>query len=664
MPQATDCWISDVAWYPCTHDRPLRVGRSQLPPGPATTRSLLKFDVQEAIPDVATVDLATLELTPSGTNEGLNVDLHAVTRDWNPDLVTWTHADTGEPWSAPGGDFNQLPAYSVIDAGTETDECEVTSIVSSWVSGAENFGLLIKASDETEGSIQYVSARDQNNAGIPKLFIEWSIPPETIHVVPIFECVERNIGGGYSAYFGYENLSTDETGNLVDVSIEVGTRNSIAPASYEAVLPEEYVVPQIIEGRPGRTPPGATDQGAFVIEYWDGTTTVEWTLQGRSAIANVNVSCSDVTHSVNSHARIQTAFDRGDIDLVDAAEAQMLALVDSPALPIQFRRQAGDAPAEFPLNWYSQAFAQMSVAEREQVAESLGFPDSPATNLPEESRVAPTQNPLPEWSDCLQVTTMILYLEFSCEVIVNEGDAIVIVPPGPGAGPGEIQISPADFKILFNVGGDEVEPISTKQTGRPDIVFEVIAEAVHAMNYFADRGYDTPNDFIVLITSHVHDDRGFATPSIGMYPGIPWHRVPGFVGLNASPVPDLVHHEIFHQIQYEYAPFYRVGSDYDIHWWMEATARWAQHQLQDRSSSPYAYAANLPDFLGTPHYRLDLGFDLFDLGDRRKYGSFIVAEYLDTISPSDEAIRLTWDSIRNWNSPISSIRERMFYFGR
>ncbi len=117
--------------------------------------------------------------------------------------------------------------------------------------------------------------------------------PVTMRVEPIFECWAPEPGGTWSAYFSYENLST-QNGVPVSVTIPLGnSSNKLSPPAAETLglLPIKFGVPGLIVGHPGRTAFGTAEPKAFVVRGWRGSALV-WKLDGKTATAPAAVSAA------------------------------------------------------------------------------------------------------------------------------------------------------------------------------------------------------------------------------------------------------------------------------------------------------------------------------------------------------------------------------------
>lgn len=106
-------------------------------------------------------------------------------------------------------------------------------------------------------------------------------PPvnENADIRPILECVAANADGSFTAFFGFENRHGSP------VMIPFGTNNRITPAAYDRRQPQAFRMPNVVPGRPGRTPfyPGH----AYTVTFQTGQQVV-WKLGRRTSTASTN----------------------------------------------------------------------------------------------------------------------------------------------------------------------------------------------------------------------------------------------------------------------------------------------------------------------------------------------------------------------------------------
>jgi hypothetical protein len=78
---------------------------------------------------------------------GEYMDLYRVTRNWQESTVTWNIAQTGQSWSAAGGDYTELLGQvPLLSGGNHVfyPGVHITDIVQKWVNGtANNYGMLL-----------------------------------------------------------------------------------------------------------------------------------------------------------------------------------------------------------------------------------------------------------------------------------------------------------------------------------------------------------------------------------------------------------------------------------------------------------------------------------------------------------------------------------------
>ncbi len=120
--------------------------------------------------------------------------------------------------------------------------------------------------------------------------VEPPFEPEA-EVVPIFECYVEQADGTYTAFFGYENSTVGEDGELVEITVPFGADNALSPVALDGVQPTSFGFPDVVDGRPGRTAFEDVEPNAFIVEGWDGSDIV-WTLLGETATASLATNCA------------------------------------------------------------------------------------------------------------------------------------------------------------------------------------------------------------------------------------------------------------------------------------------------------------------------------------------------------------------------------------
>jgi hypothetical protein len=97
-------------------------------------------------------------------------------------------------------------------------------------------------------------------------------------ISPIAECVIEELDGTLTANFGYENNYGEK------VRVPQGGDNKITPSAFDGPQPIYFIMPNIYDGRPGRT---LIDAGVFSINFDpDQVSDVVWTLGNSTATAS------------------------------------------------------------------------------------------------------------------------------------------------------------------------------------------------------------------------------------------------------------------------------------------------------------------------------------------------------------------------------------------
>lgn len=169
---------------------------------------LIRWDLS-ALPADITLQEATLELYrfDGEVNGDMEVALHRLTRGWSEgsgidfwpgdgyaaDGATWNHARPGEPWTAPGGDYDPTVLDQVTIAAAFDDDwirLDATEGVRAWVEqGQPNEGFLLRALSGEGYHIFYSrNAQDTDASRRPRLVLTYSVgsaeTPATPTTVP------------------------------------------------------------------------------------------------------------------------------------------------------------------------------------------------------------------------------------------------------------------------------------------------------------------------------------------------------------------------------------------------------------------------------------------------------------------------------------------------
>jgi len=114
-------------------------------------RQLVKFDVSSMSGTGLAVKKAYITFSVDEADGATTITAYALSTDWVENQVTWNSYSTGNSWTTPGGDFGNSASSSLTVGQAGTFSLEISaSLVQSWIdSPALNYGLLIKASNET-----------------------------------------------------------------------------------------------------------------------------------------------------------------------------------------------------------------------------------------------------------------------------------------------------------------------------------------------------------------------------------------------------------------------------------------------------------------------------------------------------------------------------------
>lgn len=144
-------------------------------------RGLVQFPLD--LPETAVVQEATFDLflsadpSPEPTS---GVTMHRLEEYWQSSYVTWEQAVWPElHWQDPGGTFEPTGFAS----STAIDESvsgwvnwPLTDLVQGWVHGTvENYGVLVKAVDETEGNLLRFASNQADSGHWPRLTVSYYV---------------------------------------------------------------------------------------------------------------------------------------------------------------------------------------------------------------------------------------------------------------------------------------------------------------------------------------------------------------------------------------------------------------------------------------------------------------------------------------------------------
>ncbi|WP_152990326.1 DNRLRE domain-containing protein [Sphaerimonospora mesophila] len=143
--------------------------------GWVAARAYLKFDTS-ALAGVQVSD-AILRLYKTGVEEdnvfdGSGPKVQRITSDWNQSTLTWA----GRPSITTSGQAS-IPASAVHNGVAEALSWTVTSIVQAWASGTANYGVEVRAANETLDfvNMEFHSAEKTGGAHPPQLVVTYTV---------------------------------------------------------------------------------------------------------------------------------------------------------------------------------------------------------------------------------------------------------------------------------------------------------------------------------------------------------------------------------------------------------------------------------------------------------------------------------------------------------
>ena len=155
-------------------------------------RGLIRFDLT-GLPAGAIVNSAILELNLEGVTSlaATTVAVHQVTTEWQAKLATWNTPSGGVAWTTAGGDYAATPVTTVaIDpAVLGATQFNISSLVSSWMTGTPNYGVLLQAGIDAN-NVRFTSSNSLLPALRPKLTLQLSCPCGVVcdYVPPVTSC--------------------------------------------------------------------------------------------------------------------------------------------------------------------------------------------------------------------------------------------------------------------------------------------------------------------------------------------------------------------------------------------------------------------------------------------------------------------------------------------
>ena len=137
-------------------------------------RSVVKFDLS-SLPTDAAILSAGLDANCATSAHTQDLEVHRLTRAFTSS-VTWNKYDGTNAWTSAGGDFDSsVAATTTASASCDQLHWYVTKLVAQWVNGAQtNYGVLLKATNETTGYDTVLQSEEGNSDLGPELDVVWA----------------------------------------------------------------------------------------------------------------------------------------------------------------------------------------------------------------------------------------------------------------------------------------------------------------------------------------------------------------------------------------------------------------------------------------------------------------------------------------------------------
>ena len=149
--------------------------------------SLLRFDLEGALPPGAQVERARLELwvLSQSNASGLQASVYEVRRPWEESQATWDLARTGQPWEIAGCNGPSDRAQTPTDSGAWTTQgvwvgFEVGPLVQGWVDApGANHGVVVRGTGNTAVQYNVASSEHPEVGKRPRLVVWYREPTPT-----------------------------------------------------------------------------------------------------------------------------------------------------------------------------------------------------------------------------------------------------------------------------------------------------------------------------------------------------------------------------------------------------------------------------------------------------------------------------------------------------
>ncbi|RJS47241.1 DNRLRE domain-containing protein [Nocardioides cavernaquae] len=218
-----DTWVESFLNPPSHEISPeLQVGSNSL--GLNVARSYANFDISGLTSKPgAVVSSASLQLSnfETGSCAGTAIRVSQVTSSWSVPNITYSN----QPTTTATGSATSTQSFGASGCGTEgTVSFDAKAIVQAWQGGAANYGVQIKADNESAntGWRKYRSLENGDTAKAPKLSITYNTPP----AVPSYNLVTPAGAVGSTFYTRetkptFTTTPTDPDGDQVTAELRI-----------------------------------------------------------------------------------------------------------------------------------------------------------------------------------------------------------------------------------------------------------------------------------------------------------------------------------------------------------------------------------------------------------------------------------------------------------
>ena len=167
---------------------------------------------------VVNAELNLIRAQNLGVTTSKEIDLYAVTTNWNSDAVTWSN----QPALS-----SKIESISFTCEPSETMNWDITGLVKHWYAENNNFGLALKAGAANNKFTEFFSSEIADASIRPVATITYT---NAASIESTWSYHQQNAG---KAGTGYVN---DFNGNLVIVHDDASTSSNIMPASVSHVF--------------------------------------------------------------------------------------------------------------------------------------------------------------------------------------------------------------------------------------------------------------------------------------------------------------------------------------------------------------------------------------------------------------------------------------------